>query len=212
MLKIEQSVSLHMEWPVPSALLPSIASAFGGDKGTWLVANVMHLGPASLYVEIEGIQIQACTILVEKSSYDMDRWTIFEVPTEKEIHVLRLWPSTPTQMKTCMVLKHMLTKEEKEWLREHNRWCLHLLEDLLQNDKSALKWLCCVVEHPIGVAPTEQVASSSIGGRIKIKHLYAILIGSLSLALMAPEFKPLLRYQWLCSSCKLFATMWEHQA
>ena len=39
------------EWPVPLALLPSIASAFGGDKGTWLVANVTRLGPVSLHVE-----------------------------------------------------------------------------------------------------------------------------------------------------------------
>jgi len=31
------------EWPVPPALLPSIASAKDGDKGTWLVANVTRL-------------------------------------------------------------------------------------------------------------------------------------------------------------------------
>ena len=44
-------------------------------------------------------------------------------------------------------------KEEKEWLREHNRRCLHSLEDLLQDDKRALKWLRREAERPIGVAP-----------------------------------------------------------
>jgi Xaa-Pro aminopeptidase len=45
-------------------------------------------------------------------------------------------------------------KEEKEWLLEHNRRrCLHSLEDLLQGDKRALKWLRRKAERPIGVAP-----------------------------------------------------------
>ncbi|KAI0270250.1 hypothetical protein BGY98DRAFT_1100800 [Russula aff. rugulosa BPL654] len=98
------------EWLVPLALLPSIASAFGGDKGTWLVANIMCLEPASLHIEIEGIQTWACIILVEKYGIRCYRahthkeggmtginagipmtWTTFEVPTEKKIHVLRLW-------------------------------------------------------------------------------------------------------------------------
>ena len=98
------------EWPVPPALLPSIASAKGGDKGTWLVANVTRLGPASLHVEIEGIQTRACTISVENYGIRRYRartrqeggttginagapttWTTFEVPAEKEIHLLRLW-------------------------------------------------------------------------------------------------------------------------
>ena len=54
------------KWPVPSVLLPSITSMFSSDKATWLVVNVTRLGPASLHVEIEGIQMQACTISVEK--------------------------------------------------------------------------------------------------------------------------------------------------
>jgi hypothetical protein len=98
------------EWPVPLVLLPSIASTFGGDKATWLVANVTRLGPALLHVEIEGIQTRACTISVEKYGIRRYRartrqeggttginagtsttWTTFEVPAEKEIHLLRLW-------------------------------------------------------------------------------------------------------------------------
>ena len=60
---------------------------------------------------------------------------------------------TSVPIQTRMVLEHMLTKEEKEWLREHNRRCLHSLEDLLQDDKRALKWLRREAERPIGVAP-----------------------------------------------------------
>ena len=98
------------EWPVPPTLLPSIASAEDGDKGTWLVANVTRLGPASLHVEIEGIQTRACTISVDNCGIRRYRartrreggttkisagapttWTAFEVPAEKEIHFLTLW-------------------------------------------------------------------------------------------------------------------------
>ena len=60
---------------------------------------------------------------------------------------------TCVPIQTRMVLEHMLTKEEKEWLREHNRRCLNSLEDLLQDDKRALKWLRREAERPIGVAP-----------------------------------------------------------
>lgn len=59
---------------------------------------------------------------------------------------------TCVPIQTRMVLEDMLTKEEKEWLREHNRRCLHSLEDLLQDDKRALKWLRREAERPIGVA------------------------------------------------------------
>jgi hypothetical protein len=98
------------EWPVPPAFLPSIASAEDSDKGSWLVANVTRLGPASLHVEIEGIQTRACSISVENQGIRRYRartrqeggsaeisagapttWTAFEVPAEKEIHLLTLW-------------------------------------------------------------------------------------------------------------------------
>jgi Xaa-Pro aminopeptidase len=60
---------------------------------------------------------------------------------------------TCVPIQTRMVLEHMLSKEEKEWLLEHNRQCLHSLEDLLQDDERALKWLRRKAERPIGVAP-----------------------------------------------------------
>jgi hypothetical protein len=95
------------EWPVPSALQPSIASA---REGTWVVANVKRLGPVSLRVEIEGVQTRACVIYVDSHGIRRYRartrleggrteisasapttWTAFEVPAEKEIHLLTLW-------------------------------------------------------------------------------------------------------------------------
>jgi Xaa-Pro aminopeptidase len=60
---------------------------------------------------------------------------------------------TCVPIQTRMVLEHMLSKEEREWLREHNRACLAALEGLLRDDKRALKWLRREAERPIGVPP-----------------------------------------------------------
>ena len=60
---------------------------------------------------------------------------------------------TCVPIQTRMVEESMLSNEEKEWLREHNRQCLHSLEDLLQDDKRALNWLRREAERPIGVPP-----------------------------------------------------------
>jgi len=60
---------------------------------------------------------------------------------------------TCVPIQTRMVLENMLSKEEKEWLREHNRQCLNALEALLRDDKRALKYLRREAERPIGVAP-----------------------------------------------------------
>lgn len=95
------------EWPVPPALQPSIPSAGEDDKGTmWLVANVTRLGHASLRIEVKGVQTRACRIYIESHRIRRYRarthgdnsaggtvasWTAFEVPAEKEIHLLRLW-------------------------------------------------------------------------------------------------------------------------
>jgi hypothetical protein len=99
------------EWPVPPSLLPSIASGRDGDKGIWLVANVTRLEPASLHVEIEGIQTWACSISIDNHRIRRYRarstrreggttetsaevpmtWTTLKVPAEKEMHLLTLW-------------------------------------------------------------------------------------------------------------------------
>ena len=83
------------EWPVPPVLLPSIASTFGSDKAMWLVANVTHLGPASLHVEIEGIQMRACTISVKKYGI-----RCYRACTCKEGGTTRINAETPTTWTT----------------------------------------------------------------------------------------------------------------
>jgi hypothetical protein len=100
------------EWIVPPALLPSITSAGDDEKETWLVGNVTRLGPVSLRIEIEGVQTRACSIHVDSHGIRRYRartraeggteinastptpWTAFEVPGEKEIHLLTLWART----------------------------------------------------------------------------------------------------------------------
>ena len=59
---------------------------------------------------------------------------------------------TCVPIQTRMVLKHMLSKEEKQWLREHNRACIGALEVFLLDDMRALKWLQLEAERPIGDA------------------------------------------------------------
>jgi Xaa-Pro aminopeptidase len=60
---------------------------------------------------------------------------------------------TCVPIQTRMVLEHMLSKEEKDWIREHNRACLNALENQLKDDKRAIKWLRREAERGIGVAP-----------------------------------------------------------
>jgi Xaa-Pro aminopeptidase len=72
---------------------------------------------------------------------DLDSWLGFE----------RL---TCVPIQTRMVLEHMLSKEEKDWLNQHNRTCLKALEGLLWDDKRALKWLRREAERGFGVAPS----------------------------------------------------------
>jgi Xaa-Pro aminopeptidase len=59
---------------------------------------------------------------------------------------------TCVPIQTRMVLEHVLSKEEKEWLHEHNRACIGALEGFLRDDMRALKWLRREAERPIGVA------------------------------------------------------------
>ncbi|EIM81069.1 Creatinase/aminopeptidase [Stereum hirsutum FP-91666 SS1] len=61
---------------------------------------------------------------------------------------------TCVPIQTKMVVESMLTKEEREWLREHNRQCLATLEPYLKDDKRTLKWLRREAERPIGQQPS----------------------------------------------------------
>ncbi|KAH8981758.1 hypothetical protein EDB86DRAFT_416246 [Lactarius hatsudake] len=88
------------EWVVPPVLHPSIP---GAKEDPWLVANVTRRGPASLRVEIEGMQTRACRIYVDSHSIQRYRartigspqmeWSAFDIPASKErdIHLLALW-------------------------------------------------------------------------------------------------------------------------
>ncbi|KAI0035561.1 peptidase M24, structural domain-containing protein [Vararia minispora EC-137] len=56
-------------------------------------------------------------------------------------------------IQTKMVVESLLSREEKEWLRDHNRECVERLEPLLRDDKRAIKWLRRQAEAPLGVQP-----------------------------------------------------------
>lgn len=47
----------------------------------------------------------------------------------------------------------MLTKDEKRWIKDHNRECLRKLEYELREDKRALGWLKREAGRELGIAP-----------------------------------------------------------
>lgn len=59
---------------------------------------------------------------------------------------------TVVPIQTRMVKEGMLTKEEKQWLKDHNQRCFQLLSPLLKEDKRALKWLKRESDRGIGIA------------------------------------------------------------
>ncbi|KAJ7646552.1 peptidase M24, structural domain-containing protein [Roridomyces roridus] len=59
---------------------------------------------------------------------------------------------TCVPIQTRMVKDTMLTKEEKQWLKEHNQRCLTLLTPFLKDDKRAMKWLKREADRGIGIA------------------------------------------------------------
>ncbi|KAJ7122012.1 Creatinase aminopeptidase [Mycena crocata] len=59
---------------------------------------------------------------------------------------------TCVPIQTRMVKENMLTKEEKQWLKDHNQRCFQLLSPLLKEDKRAMKWLTREVNRGIGLA------------------------------------------------------------
>ncbi|EJF65620.1 Creatinase/aminopeptidase [Dichomitus squalens] len=59
---------------------------------------------------------------------------------------------TVVPIQTKMVKEVMLSKEERQWLKDHNRRCLELLEPFLRDDKRALRYLRREAERGIGIA------------------------------------------------------------
>ncbi|KAF9490673.1 Creatinase/aminopeptidase [Pleurotus eryngii] len=57
---------------------------------------------------------------------------------------------TCVPIQTRMVKESMLTKEEKQWLKDHNQRCYEKLAPFLKDDKRALKWLKREAERGIG--------------------------------------------------------------
>ncbi|TFK44086.1 aminopeptidase-P [Crucibulum laeve] len=59
---------------------------------------------------------------------------------------------TCVPIQTRMVKESMLTKEEKQWLKDHNQRCLDKLTPILKEDKRAMKWLKREADRGIGLA------------------------------------------------------------
>lgn len=47
----------------------------------------------------------------------------------------------------------MFNKDEKQWVKDHNRRCYEKLEPYLRDDKRALRWLKREAERGLGIAP-----------------------------------------------------------
>jgi len=91
-----------------------------------------------------GIRIESALLIkqVEKKiDGGTEVWLGFERFTQVPIQTSRL------------VNYSLLTRDERKWLRNHNRACRHKLSPLLQGDIRALKWLkkACRNEGPIEI-------------------------------------------------------------
>lgn len=60
---------------------------------------------------------------------------------------------TCVPIQTKMIKDGMFTKDEKQWIKDHNRRCLEKLEPYLKDDKRALRWLKREAERGLGIAP-----------------------------------------------------------
>jgi len=59
---------------------------------------------------------------------------------------------TCVPIQTKMVKDTMLSKEEKQWLKDHNRRCFEQIEPYIRTDKRAMKWLSREANRGIGLA------------------------------------------------------------
>ncbi|TFK64848.1 aminopeptidase-P [Pluteus cervinus] len=59
---------------------------------------------------------------------------------------------TCVPIQTKLIKENMLTKEEKQWIKDHNQKCYERLAPLLKEDKRALKWLEKEAKPRIGIA------------------------------------------------------------
>ena len=91
-----------------------------------------------------GIRIESALVVRRvktKHEFNGDCWLGFERLT-----------CVPIQNK--MIKDGMLTKDEKQWVKDHNRRCFEKLEPYLRDDKRALRWLKREAERGLGIAPS----------------------------------------------------------
>ncbi|KAI0075847.1 Creatinase/aminopeptidase [Panus rudis PR-1116 ss-1] len=90
-----------------------------------------------------GMRIESALVVKRANPRNADpdgqRWLAFE----------RL---TCVPIQTKMVKENMLSKDEKQWIKDHNKRCYERLEPLIRHDKRALKWLRRESERGIGLA------------------------------------------------------------
>ncbi|ETW81154.1 Metallo peptidase M24 [Heterobasidion irregulare TC 32-1] len=122
----------------------------------------VHEGPHSFSNDVE--LVPGHVITNEPGFYNPNQWgvriesalVVRHVQTKREFNG-PIWLGferlTCVPISTRMVDEGMLTKEEKTWLKDHNKNCLNQLEPLLRDDKRALKWLQREVSRPIGPQP-----------------------------------------------------------
>ncbi|KAI0737462.1 Creatinase/aminopeptidase [Daedaleopsis nitida] len=104
--------------------------------------HVLTNEPGFYYAGKWGMRIESALAVrrvATKGNFNGDIWLGFE----------RL---TCVPIQTRMVKEVMLSKEERQWLKDHNRKCLERLEPLLRHDKRALKYLRREAERGIGIA------------------------------------------------------------
>ncbi|KAA1472816.1 Creatinase/aminopeptidase [Dentipellis sp. KUC8613] len=128
-----------------------VGSYLSVHEGPHSFSNDVPLTPGNVitnepgfYLDGEwGMRIESMLVVRSvktKGQYNGDIWLGFQRLT-----------SVPIQTK--MVQENMLTRDEREWIIEHNRQCLADLEPYLRDDKRALRWLKREAERPIGVQP-----------------------------------------------------------
>ncbi|KAF8550637.1 Creatinase/aminopeptidase, partial [Imleria badia] len=115
----------------------------GFSSHTALVPGHVITNEPGFYLEGKwGMRIESALVVRRvktKGEFSGDIWLGFE----------RL---TCVPIQTRMVKENMLTKEEKQWLKDHNKKCLERLEPYIKDDKRALKWLKREADRGIGIA------------------------------------------------------------
>ncbi|TFY78931.1 hypothetical protein EWM64_g5074, partial [Hericium alpestre] len=128
-----------------------VGSFLSVHEGTHSFSNEVSLVPGHVITNEPGfymagqwgIRIESMLVVRganTKHQYNGDVWLGFE----------RL---TCVPIQTKMVQEFLLSKEERQWIIDHNRDCLTRLEPYLKDDKRALRWLKREAERPIGVQP-----------------------------------------------------------